>query len=189
MSKIGKKPIAIPSGITVEQKDGALHVKGKQGELTIPVLPYCLIETQESEGSKFVAVRISHTNRQARANWGTMASLTKNALVGVHDGFKKQLQLEGIGYRANLEGATLVLSLGFSHPIKYTPPAGILLKVEKNIITITGIDKAVVGETAAVIRKFKKPEPYQGKGIRYVGEVVRRKAGKKAAAAAGATAS
>jgi large subunit ribosomal protein L6 len=112
-----------------------------------------------------------------------MASLAKNAVMGAKEGFSKTLQLEGVGYRAALEGRNLILGLGFSHPIKYNPPTGVKVAVEKNIITISGINKALVGEAAAKIRKFKKPDPYQGKGIRYQNEIIRRKAGKKAATA------
>lgn len=179
MSKIGKKPIVIPEGVEVQPKDGLLSFKGKEGSLELRILPFTKIEIKENQ----ISVSLTHKNKQSRANWGTMASLIKNALAGVKEGFSKKLQLEGIGYRVNMEGKNLVLTVGFSHPIKYEPSAGIKVVVEKNIISISGVDKALVGEVAAQIRRIKKPEPYQGKGIRYVGEVVRRKAGKKAATA------
>lgn len=183
MSKIGKKPVAIPEGVAVEAKAGFMHVKGKGGELKFPVLPYCSVAVHEEAGAKEARVSIMSADRQARANWGTMAALIRNAVAGVHTGYEKQLQLEGIGYRASIEGKAVVLALGFSHPITFPLPEGITATVAKNIISISGISKEIVGKVAADIRKLKKPEPYQGKGIRYVGEFVRRKAGKKAAAA------
>lgn len=183
MSKIGKKPIIIASGVTVEKKDGVVEVRGENGVLSLPLLPHCAIEIKDRESGKEICVTIIDRNRQARANWGTMAALLKNAIAGVREGFQKKLQLEGIGYRAALEGNNLSLALGFSHRVEYPAPHGIAFTVEKNIITISGASKELVGKVAAEIRKLKKPEPYQGKGIRYVGEVVRRKAGKKAATA------
>lgn len=182
MSKIGKKPIMIPDGASLEVKSGIAHAKGPKGSLEVPVLPYCSVEVKDAAAT----VSISETGRQARANWGTMAALIKNALAGVTIGFEKKLQLEGIGYKAAVEGDKVVLALGFSHPVNFPLPKGISAAVQKNILTVTGISKEIVGKIAAEIRKLKKPEPYQGKGIRYVGEVVRRKAGKKAAAAVGA---
>lgn len=184
MSKIGKKPIIIVSGVTVEKKDGVVQVRGENGILSLPLLPHCAVEIKNGESGKEINISITDTGRQARANWGTMAALLKNAIAGVHEGFQKKLQLEGIGYRAALEGKNLSLALGFSHRMEYPAPHEITFTVEKNIITISGPSKELVGKVAAEIRKLKKPEPYQGKGIRYVGEVVRRKAGKKAAAAA-----
>lgn len=183
MSKIGKKPVAIPEGVAVEAKAGFVQVKGKGGELKFPVLPYCSIIINDEAGIKEARVSIMSADRQAQANWGTMAALIKNAVLGVHTGYEKKLQLEGIGYRASVEGKSIVLALGFSHPVNFPLPDGITAVVTKNIITISGINKEIVGKIAADIRKLKKPEPYQGKGIRYVGEFVRRKAGKKAAAA------
>ncbi len=192
MSKIGKKPIAVSAGVTVHIKSGAVQVQGVKGELIVPILPYCVISEEEVDGAKRVLVKLDQggatAGKQARANWGTMAALIKNAIQGVHEGFQKKLQFEGIGYRGTMEGKTLVLSVGFSHPVKYESPQGVAIIVEKNIITISGFDKALIGKVAAEIRKIKKPEPYQGKGIRYVGEVIRRKAGKKAAAASSAAA-
>ena len=183
MSKIGKKPITIPAGVTVEEKAGFVMVKGGGGELKFPVLPYCAIVMHNEEGVQEARVSIMSTDRQAQANWGTMAALIKNAVHGVAAGYEKKLQLEGIGYRASVEGKSVVLALGFSHPVNFPLPEGIMAVVAKNILTISGINKEIVGKVAADIRKLKKPEPYQGKGIRYVGEFVRRKAGKKAAAA------
>ena len=182
MSKIGKKPIVVLEGVEVQLKDGVLHFKGKQGELELKLIPYISVEIKD----KSLLFTSTASHKQARANWGTIAALAKNAIQGVSEGFSKKLQLEGIGYRANLEGKNLVLNVGFSHPVKYEPLIGVKLSVEKNIITVSGLDRALVGEVAAQIRRIKKPEPYQGKGIRYFGEVIRRKAGKKAAATVGA---
>ena len=170
MSKIGRKPIAIPADVEVQIKDGSME---------IPMAPY--IHGESKDGQLVFSATAGH--KQARANWGTMASLAQGAIIGAQKGFAKKLQLEGVGYRVNLEGKNLVLGLGFSHPIKYEPPAGIKITVEKNIITVAGVSKALVGEVAAKIRKFRKPDPYHGTGIRSPGEVVRKKAGKKAAAA------
>ncbi|OGY64679.1 MAG: 50S ribosomal protein L6, partial [Candidatus Harrisonbacteria bacterium RIFCSPHIGHO2_02_FULL_40_20] len=125
----------------------------------------------------------SSMHKQARANWGTMTSLFKNALQGATEGFFKILEIEGVGYRASMEGNTLILSVGFTRPVKYTAPENIKIIVDKNGIKISGIDRQLVGQVAAQIRKIKKPEPYKGKGIHYQGEVIRRKAGKKVAGA------
>jgi large subunit ribosomal protein L6 len=177
MSKIGKKQLAIPEGVTATLDKGVLVIKGKNGTLSIPSLTYV---TPKIEGN-IISFAVSSEVKQARANWGTMSSLVSNALLGVTEGFTKRLDVQGIGFKANMEGATLVLALGFTHPIKFPTPAGVKIVLEKSQIIITGADKYIVGQTAAQIRKFRKPEPYQGKGIRYVGEVVRRKEGKKVA--------
>ncbi len=183
MSKTGSKPIAIPEGVTVTQSSGAVVVKGKLATLTVPVLGHVKVDIQD----KTILVTVDGDTKQIRSNWGTMGAHIRNAIAGVTVGFTKQLDIQGIGYKAVLEGGkTLVLSLGFTHPIKYPTPEGITIKVEKNVVTVSGSDRYMVGQTAAEIRKFKKPEPYQGKGIRYVGEQVRRKAGKKVAGATGA---
>lgn len=177
MSKIGSKPIPIPEGVTVEQKDGGLTVKGKLGEQTVKILPFVSAVVEGKE----IKLTIIESHKQARSNWGTMGALVKNSIVGVSTGFQKSLDVQGIGFKAALEGKNLTLSLGFSHPVKFAPPAGVTLAVAKSIITVSGVDRYLVGQAAAQIRKLKKPEPYQGKGIRYVGEAVRRKAGKKVA--------
>lgn len=177
MSKIGKKQLAIPEGVTVTITDGTITVKGKTATLVVPVLSFV---KPTVEGS-IVSFAVSGTAKQARANWGTQSALVANAITGVTTGFTKQLEVQGIGFKANMEGANLVLNVGFTHPVKFTAPAGVKVSVEKNQITITGSDKYLVGQAAAQIRKIRKPEPYQGKGIRYVGEQVRRKEGKKVA--------
>ena len=177
MSKIGKKQLKVPEGVTVAIANGVVTVKGKTATLTVPVLEY--VTPVIADG--VVSFTMTGDTKQARANWGTMSALVANALEGVTNGFKKQLDVQGIGFKAAMEGKNLVLSLGFSHPIKFPTPEGITITLEKSFINISGADKYAVGETAAKIRKFRKPEPYQGKGIRYVGEVVRRKEGKKVA--------
>jgi len=179
MSKIGKKPIVIPEGVKVEMKDNFIILDGKQGTLTLPILNYVDIENKGNA----LNLSLKSNNRQARANWGTMASLIRNAIQGVCQGYTKNLRIEGVGYKANMEGDILVLNVGFSHTVKFKTPDGIKISVEKNIIRVEGIDKNLVGQTAAGIRKIKKPEPYKGKGIRYENEVVRRKVGKKVAGA------
>ena len=167
--------------------EDALEFKGKEGSLRLPILPYVKVELKTEERGNEILIYSKEDVKQARANWGTMAALTKNAIKGVAEGFSKNLEIEGIGFKASLEGNRLVLNVGFTHPVKFESPAGIKIVVEKNQIKIFGIDRFLVGETAANIRKIKKPEPYKGKGIRYQGEVVRRKQGKKVAGV-GATA-
>lgn len=184
MSKIGSKPIAIPEGVTVDFKNGVFTVKGKLGTLTVQQLPFVNVEVKDGA----VHLAITSTKSQARANWGTLGANVKNAIVGVTEGFTKSLEIQGIGFKAAMEGNNLSLNVGYSHPVKFTTPEGIKIAVEKAFIRITGSDKQLVGQTAAQIRKIKKPEPYQGKGIRYVGEQVRRKAGKKVAGATGGAA-
>ncbi|MEK7546824.1 MAG: 50S ribosomal protein L6 [Patescibacteria group bacterium] len=180
MSRLAKKPVILPEGVTVREESGILFLKGPKGELKVSILPFLKIKTDGG------LAEISQTNnvRQARANAGTMWSLVKNASQGVSAGFSKILEIEGIGYRANTEGKNLMLSLGYVKPVKFEVPEGISITVEKNVITVSGMDKQLVGETAAKIRQLKKPEPYKGKGIRYKNEVIRRKAGKKVATAA-----
>ncbi len=178
MSRLARKIITINSGASVTLTDGVLFFKGPKGERQLKVLPYVQVAIQNQE----ISVKSDKNLRQAKANVGTMWSLIKNGLEGVLQGFKKVLEIEGVGYKANLEGKTLVLSLGFVNPIRFDPPSDVQIQVEKNQIVITGIDKESVGQAAAKIRSFKKPEPYKGKGIHYQGEVIRRKAGKKAVA-------
>ncbi|MBI4119526.1 MAG: 50S ribosomal protein L6 [Parcubacteria group bacterium] len=177
MSKLAKKPIAIPEGVAVDKKEDVVEVKGPKGGITLRRLPFTDIALED----KGARVLCSGSEKQVKANCGTMWALLRNALVGVSQGFQKSLEIEGVGYRAALEGKTLVLNVGFSHPVRFSPPEGIEVKVDKNVINISGIDKDLVGRAAAQIRAIKKPEPYKGKGIRYQGEVIRRKAGKKVA--------
>jgi len=178
MSKLAKKPIPIPPEVKIEIKGDEIHISGKAGVLSLPLLSYLDLKVS-SEGSISVTAHANH--KQARANLGTMASLLTNAIEGVTKGFSKSLEVEGIGFRASLEGTTLVLTVGFSHPVRFQAPPGVKLTIEKNVITVSGVDKQLVGEVAAQIRRIKKPEPYKGKGIHYSGEIIRRKAGKKVA--------
>ncbi|KKQ23321.1 50S ribosomal protein L6 [Candidatus Wolfebacteria bacterium RIFCSPLOWO2_01_FULL_38_11] len=179
MSKIGKQPIIVPEAVSVKEENGSLEFKGKNGTLKLKVLPH--IKFNLDGGNLLFSAE--DDSKQARANWGTMRALAKNAVTGLTEGFFKILEIEGVGYRASMEGKNLVLNVGFSHPVKIVPPEEILISVEKNAIKISGIDKSLVGKIADKIRATKKPEPYKGKGIRYQGEYIRRKEGKKAAGA------
>lgn len=182
MSRISKKPIPIPSGVEVTVKDGEIVVKGKGGTLTRTLHPAVAVSVSGQE----VQVSPAGSSRLSRALPGTFAAHIKNMLAGVREPFSKKLQVEGIGFRAEVSGTQLKLMLGLSHPVLIQVPAGITAQVDKNVITISGIDKEKVGQFAASVRALKKPEPYKGKGIRYEGEVVRRKQGKKAVTAAAA---
>ena len=179
MSRIGKQPIQIPEGVEVKIEANKVIVKGPRGEITKEIRPEIKIEMKE--GKIFVLPQVE--TKKTKAFWGLTRALLANAVEGVTKGYERQLQIEGIGFRANLEGDNLVLQVGFTHPVKINAPEGIKFAVEKNIIIVSGIDKGLVSQTAAIIRKVKKPEPYKGKGIRYVGEVIRKKVGKKAAGA------
>lgn len=180
MSRLARKPIPIISGVTANEGAGQLVFKGALGEKKIKILEG--VSTQL--GANEISLKALDTTKQTRANLGTMAALIKNAMMGTTSGFLKTLEIEGVGYRAIMEGKTLVLFLGFVNPVRFDPPVGVTIIVEKNIVKISGIDKEVVGQAAAQIRSFRKPEPYKGKGIRYQGEVIKIKVGKKAAAAA-----
>lgn len=177
MSKIGKKTIKIPDKVSVKNEDGWFVVQGEKGVVKVKMLPGIEIAVENGE----ISVKPMSATKQVRSNWGTMRSLIMNATEGVTKGYEKWLDIEGVGFRAVMDGKNINLFLGYSHPIKVEAPEGITLSVEKNSIKVSGIDKNLVGQIAADIRDFKKPEPYKGKGIRYRGEVVRRKAGKKVA--------
>jgi len=174
MSRIGKQSIAIPTGVSVTVDGATVHVKGPKGALAVPVHEDIAV-TVENE---LLTCSISHKTKKAPALWGTMRAILANAVTGVHEGFTKKLELQGVGYRASLIGQNIQLLVGFSHPVIIDAPEGISFSVEKEIITVTGFDAYVVGQVAANIRKVRPPEPYKGKGIRYVGEKVRRKVGK-----------
>jgi len=177
MSRLGKKPITVPNGVEVKIDNKKISVKGPKGELSREFRNEIAIEF----GDKTFKITPRSNSRLAKKLLGTYISLIKNMVQGVTEGFSKRIILEGIGYKAALEGKNLVLALGFSHPVKFFPPEGVLFQIEKNIITVSGADKEKVGETAARLRALKKPDPYKGKGFRYEGEIIRRKAGKKAA--------
>lgn len=179
MSKIGKKPIIISQGTEAKIEGNFLKLKGKNGELAVKILPYIKVELKDGVINIFPENDI----RQAKANWGTMRSLVNNAVLGVNEDFLKILEIEGVGYRASIENNNLILNIGLSHSVKMLPLEGVKISMEKNLIKISGADKMSVGEMAAKIRAMKKPEPYKGKGIRYQGEYIRRKEGKKAAGA------
>jgi len=181
MSRIGKKPILIPNGVTVVSDSGFVTVKGPKGELKKKIVPGTLLEINDG----VVLVKVSKDDKRSSALWGLSRSLVANMVSGVVSGYEKKLEIEGVGFRASQEANGLTFLLGFSHPVKMDTPSGITFKVEKNIITVSGIDKELVGQVAAEIRSLKKPEPYKGKGIRYQGEIIRRKVGKKATATAG----
>lgn len=183
MSRIGKKPISIPAGIEVKITDGAVTVKGPKGNLTFRPHERMRVKT---EGGNVIVERSSDEILD-RSLHGLTRSLIANMIQGVSEGYCKKLEIQGVGYRAQIQGKKLTLSLGYSHPIDFPAPEGIAFEIDKekkNIISICGIDKEKVGRVAAKIRSLKPPEPYKGKGIRYVDETVRRKAGKAAATAA-----
>jgi large subunit ribosomal protein L6 len=178
MSRIGKKPLPVPPEVRVELRDGELHVQGPKGRLRVPLPPG--IQCEYSDG--VLRFQRSSEEKKVKAAHGLARALAASAIEGVTKGFVRVLQIEGIGYRAELRGQNrLLLTLGYSHPILFIPPEGITLTVPNpNTIHVAGIDKQLVGEVAARIRALRPPEPYKGKGIRYEGEYIRRKAGKAA---------
>jgi large subunit ribosomal protein L6 len=179
MSRVGKKPIKILEGVEIKIDGQKITVKGPKGELSREIRPEIMI--QEKQGEIILAPKTEA--KKAGAFWGLTRSLIANMVQGVAEGYEKKLDVQGLGYKANLEGEDLVLKVGFSHIVNFLAVDGVKLSVDKNIITVSGIDKEKVGQTAAEIRKIKPPEPYKGKGIRYEGEEVRIKVGKKAATA------
>jgi large subunit ribosomal protein L6 len=181
MSKIGKKPVIIPNGVTVKVTGNEVHVKGSKGELSLVVDAAINIETKEKE----LILSIAEVTKENKSIWGTTRVLIDNMIKGVSEGFEKRLEIQGIGFKAALQGKDkIILSVGFTHPVEITASEGVEFKLDKNFIIVSGIDKQKVGQIAAEIRAAKPPEPYLGKGIRYVGEVVKRKAGKKVVSAA-----
>jgi large subunit ribosomal protein L6 len=179
MSRIGKQLIAVPAGVEIKISGGDIVMHGPKGELRMYVPREIAVTAQD----KIIAVTLARDTKDSRKLWGTIRALIANMIEGVTKGFEKKLEIEGVGFKAALMGKNLELALGFSHPVKVEAPADITFKVEKNTITISGISKELVGRIAANIRALKKPEPYKGKGIHYMGEVIRRKAGKKATTA------
>ena len=175
MSRIGRKPVALPKGVTAEVQESSVHVRGPKGELSLSVVPSI---TVTAEGDALHVTRGSD-EKADRAFHGMTRALLANMVQGVSQGFRKDLEIIGVGWRAQMQGRKLILSLGFSHPVEYDPPQGIDLATEgPTKISVSGIDRQVVGQVASEIRGFRPPEPYKGKGIRYVGEYVIRKAGK-----------
>ena len=178
MSRIGKMPLEMPAGVTAQLDGRNLTIKGSKGELTVGLVHGITVKVEENE----VVVTRPNDQRQQRASHGLVRSLINNAIIGVSEGYVKTLKLIGTGYRAQAQGAGIQLALGYSHPIKVDAVPGITFKVEgQDTVVISGIDKHLVGQVAANVRKLRPPEPYQGKGVRYVDEVVRRKQGKAAA--------
>ena len=176
MSRLGKQPVNIPSGVEATLVDGILTVKGAKGTLTQKISTLVLV-TLEDNVLTFAPAKETIASR---ALWGTLAALARNMIKGVTEGYKKVLEIEGVGYRCEVQGQKLTMSVGFSHPVIMEIPDGITMIVEKSVLTITGYDKHAVGQFAANVREVKKPEPYKGKGIRYQGEHILRKQGKKA---------
>ncbi|OGY88844.1 MAG: 50S ribosomal protein L6 [Candidatus Komeilibacteria bacterium RIFCSPLOWO2_01_FULL_45_10] len=184
MSRIGKKPIIIPPGVEVKINGNLASVKGPKGELEQEIHPLVKVAISGQE----IQVSVFKTEeKEQRALWGLFRSLLNNMVLGVTQGFSKQLEINGIGFKAQVSGSKLILNVGYSHSVEYQIPKDIQITVEKNLITVAGAAKQEVGQVAAEIRAIKKPEPYQGKGIKYLDEVIRRKAGKvvKGAAATG----
>lgn len=177
MSRIGKQVIAIPAGVTVTADNGFLTVKGPKGELKRPLNTVVTITV--ADGTVTASVK-NPEEKTERSLWGTWGAHIKNMILGVTQGFKKELEINGVGYRVAMQGKDLKLEVGYSHPVIFPMPAGITASVEKNAITLVGFDKEVLGNTAAKLRAVRKPEPYKGKGIKYMTETIRRKAGKTA---------
>lgn len=176
MSRIGKQPIVLPTGVEAALDDGVLTIKKGNSVLTRPIKEEVEVTI---EGNALVFTPKNESDL-ARALWGTYAAHARNMIIGVTDGFKKVLEIEGVGYRAELKGNKLVLMMGFSHPVEMEIPEGLAVTVEKNVVTIAGVDNEAVGQFAANVRKVRPPEPYKGKGIHYQGEYIIRKQGKKA---------
>ena len=175
MSRIGKLPVDLPQGVEVKLTGQMVEVKGPKGTLNREIHPMIEVKLEESQ----LSVTPRDQSQKARALWGLCRSLLNNMVVGVHAGFSKTLEINGVGYRAELSGQNLNLNLGFSHPVVFPLPQGIEARVDKNtIITLSGIDKELLGQTAATIRAYRPPEPYKGKGIKYSDEVIIRKVGK-----------
>ena len=174
MSRIGKQPIEIPAGVTITVGDNEITVAGPKGSLAVPVQT----NTRTSVEGNLLTVTRTDDEPKSRAWHGLQRALLNNAVQGVTKGFEKKLEINGVGFRLQGGGRNIEMALGFSHPVKYTAPEGVDLKVDKMSITVSGIDKQQVGQVAAEIRSLKKPEPYKGKGIKYADEVILRKAGK-----------
>lgn len=176
MSRIGKKPVAIPAGVTASLNGADLTVKGPKGELALKLVSDVIASQDEAS----ITITPNGDTKQARSMWGMQRTLVANMVEGVSTGFTKKLEISGVGYRAAMKGSSLNLQLGFSHDIDFPVPAGIKVETpDQTTILISGIDKQQVGETAAKIREYRKPEPYKGKGIKYEGEYIFRKEGKK----------
>lgn len=177
MSRIGKMPIQIPKDVKVDLKDDLLSIKGPKGELKKSIHPKVQVNTENDQ----ILVSVIENTKQVRSYHGLFRALIANMVTGVSQGFERKLEIVGVGYRAELSGRTATFHLGYSHPIVFELPDGIDAKIDKSKITLNGIDKELLGRTAAKVRSFRKPEPYKGKGIKYVEEIIKRKAGKTGA--------
>jgi len=175
MSRIGRKPIVVPNGVEIQFKGGTLTVRGPKGELGLSIHPSVGLQIDDSR----ISVSISEESKEAKSLFGLFRTLISNMVVGVTEGFQRTLEINGVGYRAEISGDHLILNLGYSNPITYDIPQGIHVQLEqRNRIILSGIDKELLGETAAKIRALRPPEPYKGKGVKYLEERIRRKAGK-----------
>jgi len=181
MSRIGKKTIEIPQEVEVVIEGSLITIRGPKGELKRKIRPEINVDVKDNQ----ISVTPVKETKKTKAFWGLTRALINNMVEGVSKGFEKKLQIEGVGYKGIVEGDFLILNLGFSHPVKIKKPEGVSFSVEKNIINLTGIDKEKVTQTAAEIKKKRPPDPYKGKGIRYFGEVIKKKVGKKAAGSSG----
>ena len=176
MSRIGKKPVAVPAGVTANIEGRELSVKGPKGTLSMPLADEVSYEINDGG----ISVQPVNDTKRARSFWGMQRTLVQNLITGVTEGYSKQLQITGVGYRANVQGKNLKLQLGYSHDVDYAIPEGITIATpDQTTVNISGIDKQKVGQVAAEIRRWRKPEPYKGKGIKYAGEYIFRKEGKK----------
>jgi large subunit ribosomal protein L6 len=176
MSRIGKKPVVVPAGVTANIEGRVLSVKGPKGTLTLQLADEVTYEINDGG----ISVQPVNDTKRARSFWGMQRTLVQNLITGVTEGYSKQLQITGVGYRANVQGKNLKLQLGYSHDVDYAIPEGITIATpDQTTVNISGIDKQKVGQVAAEIRRWRKPEPYKGKGIKYAGEFIFRKEGKK----------
>ena len=179
MSRIGKKPVSVPKGVKVSISDRTVTVEGSKGTLSYTHRPEVVVNFDESEAACTVDAAEGHAGkRETRAHWGTTRALINNMIIGVSEGYKKQLEVVGVGWNATVAGTNLNLKVGYANTISVPIPTGVSVSVEKQIVTVEGADKGAVGEFAATVRAKRKPEPYNGKGIKYTDEVIRRKAGK-----------
>jgi large subunit ribosomal protein L6 len=174
MSRVGKEPIALPKGVEASVDNGVLTVKSAKDTKVLDTMERVVIEITDGK----IVFGLKGETKQDRAFWGTYRALANNIVVGLSQGFEKKLEINGVGYRAAVNGDKLEMALGYSHPVIFDIPTGIEMAVEKNVISIKGADKQQVGQVAAVIREFRPPEPYKGKGVKYIDETIRRKAGK-----------
>lgn len=177
MSRLGKLPIKLLEGVSAKYDANILNIKGPKGELSLKIDEIVNLDINEKE----IKVSVNGTSKKAKSFWGLFYALIKNMVIGVSEGFEKKLEINGVGYRATLAGSTIKFNLGYSHPIDYELPEKVSAKVEGNTITLSSIDKDLLGRVAHKIRSFRPPEPYKGKGIKYSDEIIRKKAGKTAA--------